>query len=130
MIGPSFQVKFAYTGAALPGNGAVVTFFDTTTANSGMGANWCDTYGIARVLVRLVNDQTGTLTMDVSTNRGTSWTTISTDSVTASSANSENAYDFLVEGLADVRIRWTNGATPQGTFIPTVVGTSIRHIAT
>lgn len=127
MSKPSHQVKFTYTGSALPGNAEVVTFFDST--NTGFGANWCDTNGVARILVRLVNDNTGTLTMDVSTNRGTSWRTISTNAVTASAANSENDYDFLVEGLPDVRIRWTNGATPQTVFIPIIVGTDLRHIA-
>lgn len=121
------QVKFKYTGSALPGNAEVVTFLDSTTA--GFPGNFGDTFGLARIIVRLVNDQSGTLTLEVSTNRGTSWTTISTNAVSASAANSENAYDFLIEGLADIRIKWTNGATPQTTFIPSIAGTSQRHIA-
>lgn len=129
MSKPSHQVKFKYTGSALPGNAEVVSFFDTTVANGGMGANWCDTNGVARILVRLINSQAGTLTMEVSTDRGSNWTTISTNAVAISSANSENDYDFLVEGLPDVRIRWTNGATPQTVFVPIIVGTDLRHIA-
>lgn len=127
MSKPSHQVKFKYTGSALPGNAEVVTFLDTT--GTGFGANWCDTIGVARVLVRLINSQAGTLNMQVSVDRGTNWTTISTNAVAASSANNENDYDFLVEGLPDVRIQWTNGATPQTTFIPIIVGTDLRHIA-
>jgi hypothetical protein len=123
----SSQVKFTYTGVALPGNAAVVTFVDTT--NTGFGGNWADTQRMARVLVRLVNDQSGTLTLEVSPDRGTTWKTISTNAVAASAANSENAYDFLIEGLADFRIKWTNGTTPQTSWVPSVVATSQRHIA-
>ena len=125
---PSNSVKFKYTGSALPGNGEVVSFFDTT--NTGYGGNFCDTNGIARIMVRLVNDNAGTLTFESSEDRGTSWRTRSTNAVAASAANSENVYDFLVEGLPDVRVRWTNGATPQGTFVVSTVGDMMRTVAT
>lgn len=122
------NVKFKYTGSALPGNAEVVSFFDTT--NGGFGANFVDTYRIARIMVRVINDQSGTLAMQSSENRGTAWTTRYTTAVAASAANSENVYDIDVEGLSDVRIRWTNGATPQTTFVVAVAGTSERVVAT
>lgn len=120
-------VKFKYTGTALPTGATTVTLFDSTVAFPG--AMFFDQNCIARMMVRLVNSQAGTLIAAKSNDRGTNWITIASDSVAAAAANSENVYDFLVEGLADFRLQWTNGGVDQAAFSPDIVGTSKRVVA-
>jgi hypothetical protein len=117
-----------YTGSALPGNAEVVVMF-TTTAN-GYGANFFASTGTNRFLLALVNDQTGTLASQKSTDRGVTWTTISSDAVSASATNDQNYYDYLVEPYADWRLVWTNGATPQTSFKPSMALVNQRNVAT
>lgn len=135
------QVRYA--AAALPGNAETVVFFDTTislnvvspSATTSMGKVLIDSaakralstgyampkgffssMGIKRFLLRLVNDQSGTLNAYRSDDRGAAWTKIYTVAVAASAANSENVHDVLVEGFPDFKLEWVNGATPQTTF--------------
>ncbi len=133
----SEQTKFKYMGSALPGNAETVTIFTTAptgtapfaTLGAFMGANMLDSSHIARIHVGIVNDQSGTLKAYQSLDRGVTWTRVVADTaVAAAAANSENEYDYLVEGFADWRLDWTNGATPQTTFKVRVAGTSQRVI--
>jgi hypothetical protein len=54
---------------------------------------------------------------------------VSSTAVAAIAANGQNIYDFFVEHYPDWKLTWTNGATPQGTFSPNIVGTGQRVIA-
>lgn len=132
------QVRFNYTGSALPGNGEVVVLLATaptsgvTTGVIGGSAsqgNYFQGVNIRRVLVGLINDQAGTLKEYMSTDRGVTWTQISSTAVAAIAANSQNIYDFLVEHYPDWKLTWTNGATPQTAFSPNIAGTDQRVVA-
>lgn len=117
---------FKYTGSALPGNAESVTLVDTTTFP---GAKFLQGAGIHRIIVGLVNDQAGTLKASISMNRGTTWTQIVADqAVAAAAANSENINDYLLEQYPDWRLVWTNGATPQTTFIVNIAGEGQRVV--
>lgn len=132
------QVRFGYTGSALPGNAEVVVLLATApTSGSGTGVighpasagNWFQVQKIRRIVVGLINDQAGTLKEYVSNDRGANWVQVSSTAVAAIAANGQNIYDFFVEHYPDWKLTWTNGATPQGTFSPNIVGTGQRVIA-
>ena len=131
------HIKFKYMGSALPGNAETVTLFTTAptgtapfaTYGAFLGANMLDSSGISRIMVRLQNDQAGTLKAYKSNDRGVTWVRVEADvAVAAAAANAENIHDYLVEGYADWRLDWTNGATPQTTFRPDISGVGQRHI--
>ena len=131
-------VRFGYTGAALPGNAATVVLLATApTSGSGTGViaypadsgHQFQKMGIRRVALSLTNDQAGTINEYQSLDRGATWVKIFTAAVAASAANSENQYDFWVEPYQDWKLEWVNGATPQTTFIPNMVGTGQRNPA-
>lgn len=107
------NVRIKYTGSALPGNAETVTIFDSTSTGI---SNFAAIARLHRLYVTVINDQAGTLVFQSSENGGTAWTTINSTAVSASAANSENPYDYDIEPYRDVRLRWTNGATPQTSF--------------
>jgi len=111
------NVKIKYVGSALPGNGETVVLF-STTANTGMGANFMAEAQLNRLYLTLINSQAGTLNAYSSEDRGVNWTKIYTAAVGISAANSESPYDFLIEPYSDWKLEWINGATPQTTFRP------------
>jgi hypothetical protein len=133
----SEQTKFKYVDTALPTGANTVTLFTTAptgtapfaTLGAFMGANGFDSMHIARIHVGIVNDQTGTLKAYQSLDRGVTWTRVVADTAVAVvAANSENEYDYLVEGFADWRLDWTNGGSNQTTFKVRIAGTSQRVI--
>lgn len=139
------NVQLKYAGAALPGNAETVIFFDTAISVDGvnlttaalraaargyaMAKGHCAQYGLKRFILRLVNDQAGTLNIYRSSDRGVTWTKIYTAAVAASAANSENVYDVLVEGLPDFKVEWVNGAVAQTTWFPSMELTDERGVA-
>lgn len=75
--------------------------------------------GIHKLEVRLINDHTGTLKCYFSNDRGTTWTRVYADiSVGAAGTSDSNNYEFVVEGMKDFKVVWTNGGTAQGAFSP------------
>ena len=121
------QVGIKYVGAALPGNAAVVSIFNSVT--SFPGKNMIQYMGIKRLLFSVDNDQTGTLKAYKSADRGVTWTRVLADiSVTAASANTETVKDFLIEQYADFKLEWTNGATPQTVFNVSVALEDTRNL--
>lgn len=134
-----------YSGSALPGNAETVVLFDTAISVDGvnlttaalraasrgyaMGAGHFAKCGIKRFVARFVNDQAFTINAYVSKDRGANWTKIYTAAVSASAANSENVYDFLVEGFMDWKLELVNGATPQTSFTCSMAMTDERGLA-
>lgn len=133
------QVRIKYTGSALPGNAEVVVLLATapTTGSvtgvigdAGNTGNFFQMAGIRRILVEIQNDQTGTLKVFQSVDRGANWVQVEPDlAVAIAAANSTNKFDYLVEQYGDWKLTWTNGATPQTTFRVNIVGTGQRVIA-
>lgn len=132
-------VRIKYTGSALPGNGETIVLVATAPTSGsntgvlgppgGMG-NFLQMAEIRRIALSLTNDQTGTLNLYQSQNRGSTWVKVYTTAVAASAANSENQYDIWVEPYPDIKLEWVNGATPQTTFTPNIVGVGQRVVTT
>lgn len=124
----SETIKVKYTGAALPGNAEVVTLFSTVTAFPG--ASYCAQWGLQRFMLSIVNDAASAasgLVFQVSSDRGTNWTTISAVTVGAVAASTDNEFDYAgLPGYADFRVVWTNSATPQTTWVVNMHFTSER----
>lgn len=110
-----------YIGAALPGNGQVVSLFDTTVALPS--AQYLAMNKLKRLVVDLKNDQAGSLFWYKSQTRNTNpsaapvWVAIGTAAIAIAAANASNQSEYLVEEFADWKLEWTNGATPQTQFI-------------
>lgn len=120
-------LRFTYTGTALPTGSTTVTLLDTTTFPY---PNFFQKHGIHRVLVDLTNDQTGTLKVYQSADRGTTWVQIvPTTTVAANATNATNQYDYLVEPYPDWKLTWTNGGVTQTTFTVNVMGIDSRNPA-
>jgi hypothetical protein len=132
------QVEFGYTGSALPGNAEVVVILATAPTSgvltgviggAGNQGQYFQKAKIRRIVVGLINDQAGTYKEYVSADRGVTWTQISSTAVAAIAANSQNIHDFFVEHYRDWKLTWTNGATPQTSFSPNIVGSGQRVVA-
>lgn len=132
----SETAKIKYTGVALPGNAAQVSLFDSVTAFPG--ANYLPMLHMKRLQIDLAHDQAGTLIWYKTENRGltsvfgagsaatTVWTQIGTQAVAAPAANTSDNFDFLVEEFGDFKLEWTNGATPQTVWVPSIALSSER----
>jgi hypothetical protein len=127
-------VILKYMGAALPGNGAVVSIFDSTIAFPS--AQYIAMNRLKRLVTDIKNDQAGTLTWYKSQTRVSSpsatpvWVAIGTLAVAIAAANTTNFNEFLIEEYADFKLEWTNGATPQTQFVVDVALTGERVKAT
>ena len=84
---------------------------------------------MSRLTVAINNSQAGTLDAYQSQDRGVTWVKIDTLAVAAAATATQNFNDYLVEGYADFKLEWTNGATPQTVFTPNVTMTPQRTIA-
>lgn len=127
-------VILKYMGAALPGNGQVVSIFDSTAAFPS--AQYIAMNRLKRLVTDIKNDQAGTLTWYKSQTRVATpsatpvWVAIGTLAVAAAAANATNFNEFLVEEYADFKLEWTNGVTPQTQFIVDVALSGERVKAT
>lgn len=110
---------------ALPGNAETMVLFSTADPLIGtfpavkgacpMG-NWGPMMGIHSFHWDIGNDQAGTIRGYKSSDRGVTWTQFHTEAVAASAAGTTNSGVVLVEGFADFKFDWLNGATPQTAF--------------
>lgn len=139
------NTQLKYVGSALPGNAETVIMFDTAVSLDGvnlttaalraasrgfaMSKGHFARYGGKRFILRVTNDQTATLNVYRSSDRGVTWTKIYTVAVAASAANSENVYDVLIEGQPDWKVEWVNGANPQTSFTVSMEVTDERGLA-
>lgn len=120
-------VKLKYTGPALPGESEEIDLFDSSVAFNG--ANYLQMHCLKRLLVAVKNDQTGTLNLHKSSDRGETWSQVGTETVAAAAAAGENQYDFLIEAYSDIRLEWVNGEDAQTTFAIDMVLTDERGAA-
>ena len=111
--------RVKYNGTALPIDATTETLFSTVAAFVTSQSAFA-MMGVHRVVVRLKNDQAGTLKTYRSVDRGTNWSQVSQTSVAAAAATASNDYDFLVEGYLDFKIDWLNGGVTQTTFAPDI----------
>lgn len=136
----SESAKIKYTGVALPGNAAQVSLFDSVTAFPG--ANWLPSFHMKRLQIDLAHDQAGTLNWWKTESRGltsvfgagsaatTVWVQVGTLAVAAPAAGTSDNFDFLVEEFGDFKVEWTNGATPQTVWVPSIALSDERNKGT
>ena len=120
--------RVKYLGTALPIDATTENLFSTVVAAPDT-PNFLASADIHRVVVRLKNDQAGTLKTYRSSDRGTNWSQVSQTSVAAAASTASNDYDFLVEGYRDFKIDWLNGGVTQTTFAPDISLISDRAAA-
>jgi len=115
----------AYPGA-LPENSDVVTLYDSSLYPPSSSQR-----GVRRISWSAYHDAAGTMTAEFSIDGGENW------SLAYTSGNWSLAYtsgslggldstdlahqgDWMVEGMPDIRLRWTNGGTTQTAFKTTI----------
>lgn len=105
-----------YGGSALPGNAETVVLFSTVTAFPAK--SMAAMIGIARLIIDIKHDQSGTMKAYRSQNRGVTWNQFyDSGAIAAPAATSSTIRDIAIEPYMDVKVEWLNGATPQTTFI-------------
>lgn len=121
------EIKVSYTGAT-PGADAN-TYVLFSTVASGWGKNWLPMHGISLFTLDLNNPQAGTINAYRSEDRGTNWIQESTQDIAASGATSTNILEFVVEGMADLKLEWVNGGSAQTAWSPTMWMTTERAVS-
>lgn len=107
------QPRVTYTGSTPGANTNITVLFSTVTAFPGkaMGAYG----GIRRIGLDLAHSHNGTLNLYKSGDRGTNWSLVSTEAITAAATTTKK--EFLVESLADYKLEWVNGGSAQTTWL-------------
>lgn len=125
------DIRVEYTGTALPTGSNTYELFNSVTAFNGAGHYFAQ-FGIRRILIELMNDESGTLVAYYSeSDDDTGWTQFRADeAVSAVASNDANSYDFLVQGKRHVKIEWENGGSNQTSFDPHITLVTDRSVAT
>jgi hypothetical protein len=103
--------RLKYTGSTPGADANTYVLFSTVAA--ACPGNWGPMCGFHTFHYDIDNDQAGTLNLYKSSNRGTSWTQMSTTAVAIPAANTSNNGVLLIEGLADFKVEWVNGGSAQ-----------------
>jgi hypothetical protein len=88
----------------------------TDTMNAQWPENFCALANIKKLSVVIKCDNAGTLKFYESVNRGTTFRQIDQISVAAPGSTASFVAEFLVEGLRDFKLVWTNGGSAQTFF--------------
>lgn len=116
----AIDTTFLYSGGTPGADTSDYTLLDTTTAfpsKHGLAR-----HGIRYISVLLNNAAACTLLVKFSNNRGTSWRTSSSTSVSAVTATAQNEFLIFVGGYPDLKIYITNGGSAQTGFDPVITG--------
>jgi hypothetical protein len=97
--------RVKYTGTAPGANNNVYELFSTTTAE--LPEAFFSLAGIFRVSIDIMANANGSLIAYKSDDRGANWYTHKTDAVTGSTS-ATTTKDYLVEGLRDFKLVWSN----------------------
>lgn len=116
-----------YAGTTPGADGNTYVLFTTTdptsltsNVNDTMNAKWMENaaalMGIKKANLTIKCNNSGTLNVYESRNRGTNWRQIDTVSVAAPAATASAPIEVVVEGLRDFMITWVNGGSAQSPF--------------
>lgn len=120
--------RVTYQGSTPGADANTYTLFDTTTYPM---KGFLAMAGLKRFIIDLEHDQAGSLRWAKSENRGTTWIQLAADeAIAAPAANTTTIRDFYIEPYGDWRLQWINGGAAQGVWIPSMVVTDERSIAT
>lgn len=111
-------VNFKYAGSVPGADSNTYTIFSSIAA--GMGGNACAGHGLKRLFVTIDNNNTGTLVLSRSNDRGTTWVVVDSQAAAASTATSVTQYDAVILGFPDFKLEWTNGGSAQTGFTVTI----------
>jgi hypothetical protein len=104
-----------YTGATPGADSNVYVLFSTVAANAP--ANFFAMSGTCRVTLSLSCSQNGTLKAYKSQDRGVTWQQYVADDAVVAAPTAAAFRDYVVEGLADWKLEWTNGGVAQATWL-------------
>jgi hypothetical protein len=119
--------KFVYGGAAPGANTNTTTLFSTVVAFPG--GSYFPMLGINKFSITLSYSAAGTLKAYQSDDRGTNWYQVSQESIAAPAATESLQRDFLVEGMKDWKLDWTNGGSAQSPWVVSMAGVDDRAVA-
>lgn len=114
-----FTIVIPTAGQALPTGVASAEIFNSVTA---FGAKQLRHLPIKRVSFAVEHDQSFTITAYRSTDGGTNWDVILTQSVPVVANTIGGPFDFLIDTYEDVKIAITNGGVDQTTWRPELHG--------
>ena len=105
-----------YIGTALPTGATTEVLFSTVV--SFPGAKWCAISRLSRLLVNLVNSQSGTAKGYRSSDRGVNWTQVyDSGALAAPAARASNTLDLHISEFPDFKLEWLNGGVTQTVFV-------------
>ncbi len=115
MMNDSDKTRITYTGPALPGIGEAVILFSSTVA---FGPRCATHYRCYYFDVSIQASQTGSLSLFVSPDGGTTYTQVIGAPIAALAATPVGATPvcFYVAPYADWRVVWVNGGAAQTTW--------------
>ncbi len=110
--------RLKYSGITPGANGNTTILFATTlttadTQNAQLPECFFALAGIRKFTLLLKCDNAGTIKAWESTDRGANWRQIDSLAVAAPASTASVALEFLVEGLKDFKLEWTNGGAAQ-----------------
>jgi hypothetical protein len=119
--------KFVYGGAAPGANTNTTNLFSTVTCFPG--GSYFPMLGINKFSITLSYSGTGTLKAYQSDDRGTNWYQVSQENISAPASYESLQRDFLVEGMKDWKLDWTNGGSAQSPWVVSMAGVTDRAVA-
>lgn len=118
MSGPYAALKYLGSTPGADSNDYVLVASILPAApTNAMNGNWPECFpanvGARKLCLTLDHVQAGTLKFYASQNRGVTWRQIDEVAAPAPAANSSTVVEFLIEGLRDFKLEWTNGGVAQ-----------------
>lgn len=120
------NINVAVSGGTPGGDSNTYTLFDSTVcfgapAHSFSKSTTLTAHDISRIQFSVKNSQAGTLNAQFSQDKGTTWTTYSSQAVGIPGANTRSGpFDFAVDSDTDWRLQWVNGGVAQATWLPVI----------
>lgn len=115
--------RIGYTGSTPGADSNTYVLFATilpATPTDAQNANWPQNMfmlaDVHKFCLLLKNNQSGTINIYESEDRGVTWQQVDTLAVSAAASTGSNPMEFLVEGMKDMKIEWVNGGSAQTTW--------------
>lgn len=110
----SESVQFNYTGSTPGADSDTYVLFSSVAAFPG--ARFHSMYGLKRFHMDVKHNNTGTINLYKSTDRGVTWLQVNTTSAAATGSTASDVYDALVDEYPDFKVEWVNGGSAQSTW--------------
>lgn len=121
-------VQIKYTGATPGADTNAYVLFSSVTAFSG--ARMAQGMGLKRFYLSLAHSDDGTIVVEKSDNRGTTWIQVFPDIAVTATADTDYTLDVDIEAFPDFRISWVNASQAQDPWVPNMALTDERVVNT